>query len=77
MIIPSTERRRPGRGIPAELRERVFDKFFRAMRDGDSGTNQPSGTGLGLAIAKGLMAAPWWPDLESKTLRTSAVVASA
>jgi K+-sensing histidine kinase KdpD len=59
-----------GRGIPAELRERVFDKFFRAMRDGDSGTNQPSGTGLGLAIAKGLMAAHggriWIEDAANK-----------
>jgi K+-sensing histidine kinase KdpD len=46
-----------GRGIPLELRERVFDKFFRAMRDGDSGTHQPSGTGMGLAIAKGIVEA--------------------
>jgi two-component system sensor histidine kinase KdpD len=46
-----------GPGIPVELRERVFDKFFRAMRDGDSGTRQPSGTGMGLAIAKGIVEA--------------------
>lgn len=46
-----------GRGIPLELRERVFDKFFRAMRDGDTGTHQPSGTGMGLAIAKGIVEA--------------------
>jgi two-component system sensor histidine kinase KdpD len=46
-----------GPGIPFELRERVFDKFFRAMRDGDSGTQQPSGTGMGLAIAKGIVEA--------------------
>lgn len=46
-----------GSGIPAELRERVFDKFFRAMRDGDIGTHQPSGTGMGLAIAKGIVEA--------------------
>ena len=46
-----------GPGIPVELRERVFDKFFRAMRDGDSGTHQPSGTGMGLAIAKGIVEA--------------------
>jgi K+-sensing histidine kinase KdpD len=46
-----------GPGIPAELRERVFDKFFRAMRDGDSSTHQPSGTGMGLAIAKGIVEA--------------------
>jgi two-component system sensor histidine kinase KdpD len=43
-----------GIGIPVELRERVFDKFFRAMRDGDSGT---SGTGMGLAIARGIVEA--------------------
>ncbi len=46
-----------GPGLPGELRERVFDKFFRAMRDGDSGTQQPSGTGMGLAIAKGIVEA--------------------
>lgn len=45
-----------GPGVPAELRERVFDKFFRAMRDGDTGT-QPSGTGMGLAIARGIVEA--------------------
>jgi two-component system sensor histidine kinase KdpD len=44
-----------GCGIPVELRERVFDKFFRAMRDGDSGTRQPPGSGMGLAIAKGIV----------------------
>ena len=42
-----------GEGIPRELRERVFDKFFRATRDGDGG--HPSGTGLGLAIAQGIV----------------------
>lgn len=46
-----------GAGVPVELRERVFDKFFRAMRDGDSGTHQPPGTGMGLAIAKGIVEA--------------------
>jgi K+-sensing histidine kinase KdpD len=46
-----------GRGIPAELRERVFDKFFRAMRDGDITTREPFGTGMGLAIAKGIVEA--------------------
>ena len=44
-----------GPGIPVELRERVFDKFFRAMRDGDHGS--PSGTGMGLAIAHGIVEA--------------------
>lgn len=46
-----------GQGIPAELRKRVFDKFFRAMRDGDVPTREPSGTGMGLAIAKGIVEA--------------------
>lgn len=45
-----------GPGIPVELRERVFDKFFRAMRDGDLASNKP-GTGMGLAIAKGIVEA--------------------
>lgn len=46
-----------GEGIPIELRERVFDKFFRATRDGDISTHRPSGTGMGLAIAKGIVEA--------------------
>jgi two-component system sensor histidine kinase KdpD len=46
-----------GKGVPFELRERVFDKFFRATRDGDISKQQPSGTGMGLAIAKGIVEA--------------------
>ena len=46
-----------GPGIPTDLRERVFDKFFRATRDGDIRSHQPTGTGMGLAIAKGLVEA--------------------
>jgi len=46
-----------GPGIPGDLRERVFDKFFRATRDGDVRTQQPTGTGMGLAIAKGIVEA--------------------
>src|SRR3954447_10416906 len=46
-----------GPGIPIDLRERVFDKFFRATRDGDVRSRQPAGTGMGLAIAKGLVEA--------------------
>jgi two-component system sensor histidine kinase KdpD len=46
-----------GETIPLALRERVFDRFFRATRDGDISTHQPSGTGMGLAIAKGLVEA--------------------
>lgn len=45
-----------GPGIPPELRERVFDKFFRAMRDGDT-SGQPHGSGMGLAIARGIVEA--------------------
>jgi len=44
-----------GPGIPPELRERVFDKFFRATSDGDR--EKPAGTGLGLAIAQGIVEA--------------------
>ncbi|HEV2837204.1 MAG TPA: ATP-binding protein, partial [Pyrinomonadaceae bacterium] len=46
-----------GEGVPVGLRERVFDKFFRATRDGDVRTRRPSGTGMGLAIAKGIVEA--------------------
>lgn len=46
-----------GAGIPPELRGRVFDKFFRAMRDGDAAAPKPAGTGMGLAIAKGIVEA--------------------
>jgi len=46
-----------GSGIPSDLRERVFDKFFRATRDGDIRNHQPTGTGMGLAIAKGIVEA--------------------
>lgn len=43
-----------GRGIPAEMRARVFDKFFRVSNDG---ANQPGGLGMGLAIARGIVEA--------------------
>ena len=46
-----------GPGIPSDLRQRVFDKFFRAMRDGDVGDRKTPGTGLGLAIARGIVEA--------------------
>ena len=46
-----------GPGIQSDLRKRVFDKFFRATRDGDVTTQKPTGTGMGLAIAKGIVEA--------------------
>ena len=46
-----------GPGVPSELRERVFDKFFRATRDGGGAGLRPSGTGMGLAIARGIVEA--------------------
>jgi len=47
-----------GQGIPLSLRERVFDKFFRATNDGDgAAAHYPSGTGMGLAIARGIVEA--------------------
>jgi K+-sensing histidine kinase KdpD len=42
-----------GRGIPAELRERVFDKFFRATSEGAASLGRPRGLGLGLAMDSG------------------------
>lgn len=45
-----------GPGVPADLRVRVFDKFFRATNQGVAG-HQPSGTGMGLAIARGIVEA--------------------
>ena len=41
-----------GPGIPPEIRERIFERFFRGQDHGASG-----GTGLGLAIVKGLVEA--------------------
>jgi two-component system sensor histidine kinase KdpD len=55
MIMMAVEDK--GGGVAVDLRERVFDKFFRATRDGDISTQRPSGTGMGLAIAKGIVEA--------------------
>jgi len=41
-----------GPGIPVELRDRIFERFFRGKNEGNTG-----GTGLGLAIVKGLVEA--------------------
>ena len=47
-----------GQTIPPDMRERVFEKFFRATRDGDTGDNiQRKGIGMGLAVAKGIVEA--------------------
>ena len=42
-----------GAGIPKKMREKVFDKFFRATEGGVP--NTASGLGLGLAIARGIV----------------------
>jgi two-component system sensor histidine kinase KdpD len=44
-----------GPGIPNEMRERVFEKFFRATRDGDVTDRRLRGSGMGLAIAHGII----------------------
>jgi two-component system sensor histidine kinase KdpD len=53
MVRTSVEDR--GAGISTELRDRVFDKFFRAIGEDHSTRSQPAGTGMGLAIAKGIV----------------------
>ena len=65
-----------GQGVPVDLRERVFDKFFRATRDGDLLGKQTQGTGLGLAIAKGIVEAHGgriWIEDGSKAVGTKFV----
>jgi two-component system sensor histidine kinase KdpD len=46
-----------GCGIPENLRERVFDKFFRAISDETTSSIRPRGVGMGLAIARGIVEA--------------------
>ena len=46
-----------GQSIPPHLRERVFDKFFRATGDGKPNLRQTMGLGMGLAIARGIVEA--------------------
>ncbi len=57
MAVEDNGRGQRKRHSSRELRERVFDKFFRATRDGDITNRQPSGTGMGLAIARGIVEA--------------------
>ena len=68
-IAISVEDRGPG--IRAEVRDRVFEKFFRAMRDGDVSNRRVSGSGMGLAIARGIVEAHhgriWVEDAENGT----------
>jgi two-component system sensor histidine kinase KdpD len=54
-VIISVEDRGPG--IRADLRDRVFEKFFRAMRDGDVADRRVPGSGMGLTIARGIVEA--------------------
>jgi two-component system sensor histidine kinase KdpD len=54
-ILLSVEDKGPG--IREDMRERVFEKFFRAMRDGDVGDRKSAGMGMGLAIAHGIVQA--------------------
>jgi K+-sensing histidine kinase KdpD len=46
-----------GPGIQSEMRERVFERFFRATRDGDLSDRRAAGSGMGLAIAHGIVQA--------------------
>ena len=65
-----------GPGIPADLHKRVFDKFFRAMRNGDLAGQKP-GTGMGLAIAKGIVDAHGgriWIENVNESMGTRVVV---
>ncbi len=55
MIMIAVEDER--RGIPEHLRERVFDKFFRATAEGAASLGRPKGLGMGLAIARGIVEA--------------------
>src|SRR5262249_14328315 len=53
MIRTTVEDR--GSGISPELRDRVFDKFFRVIGNDRTTRSLPPGTGMGLAIAKGIV----------------------
>ncbi len=59
-----------GQGVPSELRERVFDKFFRTTGEELANSEQPKGLGMGLAIARGIVEAHggriWLENAEGK-----------
>lgn len=63
-----------GRGVPKEMREKVFDKFFRAGLD-DKEKQTVGGLGLGLAIARGIVESHsgriWIEDGEQKERGTT------
>jgi len=46
-----------GPGIPQELRERIFEKFYRAPQAEHQADHKRAGTGLGLAICRGFIEA--------------------
>ena len=54
-IVITVEDRGPG--IREDLQDRVFEKFFRAIRDGDVSDRRAAGSGMGLAIARGIIEA--------------------
>jgi two-component system sensor histidine kinase KdpD len=68
-VIISVEDQGPG--IPPDVRERVFERFFRAMRDGDAAGRKSPGSGMGLAIARGIVEAHagriWIEDAKDST----------
>jgi K+-sensing histidine kinase KdpD len=45
-----------GPGVPVDLREKVFEKFFRVSSP-DTSRSRPTGLGMGLAIARGIIEA--------------------
>ncbi|HKX29020.1 MAG TPA: DUF4118 domain-containing protein, partial [Blastocatellia bacterium] len=55
LIQISVEDRGPG--IAPELRELVFDKFYRATEGGAASLGRPKGLGMGLSIARGIVLA--------------------